>query len=517
MSDHRFGDRASFGRAVLAAVLLLLLASCTTPAANPPAPSSEPSSAGLPSGQIAAVCDRTAPGPATAPPGAVTIDPAVDADLTAKTKAEPAGTTFWLAPGVHTLGTDQFGQVQPKDGDVYIGAPGAIVDGRGLNRFAFIGEATNVTIAHLTVRGFNPPQDQGVVNHDSGNGWIIKDNTIEKNKGAAVMAGARQQLLRNCLRANGQYGINAYQPGNGIVGLVVEGNEITGNNTDDLERVNPGCGCTGGAKFWSVNGADVRGNWVHDNRGVALWADTNDNDFLVEGNVIEDNDGEAVFYETSYNLILRNNVLRNNAMVSGKTFADKKDTFPEAAVYLSESGGDGRLKARTAKIEIYANAFDGNWSGITAWENADRFCNSPANTSTGVCTPFVPDTAQCTQPGIAKASLYDDCRWKTQNVDIHDNTFTSPTAVCAAGFSSRMAILSNYGTYPEWSPYKGEVIQKAITGNQNVVWHDNVYIGQWTFVIADVGHAAPVDEWKAAPSGQDRGSTFAAARTAAPC
>ena len=70
----------------------------------------------------------------------------------------------------------------------------------------------------------------------------------------------------------------------------------------------PGCGCTGGAKFWAVNGADIRGNWVHDNRGAGLWADTNNNDFLIEDNLIENNDGEAVFYETSYNLILRNNV-----------------------------------------------------------------------------------------------------------------------------------------------------------------------------------------------------------------
>jgi Right handed beta helix region len=417
---------------------------------------------------------------------------------------------------VHTLGTDQFGQVQPKDGNVYLGAPGAVVDGRGLNRFAFIGTATGVTIAHLTVRGFAPPQDQGVVNHDSGDGWSITDNTIEDNKGAAVMAGARQQLLRNCLRDNGQYGLNAYQPGNGITGLVVAGNEITGNNTEDWEKRNPGCGCSGGVKFWSVNGADVRANWVHDNRGVALWADTNNNDFLVEDNVVENNDSEALFYETSYNLILRNNVFRNNAMVTGQTFASKKDNFPEAAVYLSESGGDARLPARTAKIEIYGNSFDGNWSGITAWENADRFCNSPANTSTGVCTPFVPETADCAQPKIATPPLYDDCRWKTQNVDIHDNTFTA-AAVCAPGFASRMAILSNYGTYPDWSPYKAEVIQKAITQAQQVVWHDNSYIGQWTFVRADVGTAVTLDQWQAAPSAQDRGSTFEASSAAAAC
>ena len=52
-----------------------------------------------------------------------------------------------------------------------------------------------------------------MVNHDSGDGWVIEHNTIENNKGAALMAGARQQVRFNCLRNNGQYGMNAYAAG----------------------------------------------------------------------------------------------------------------------------------------------------------------------------------------------------------------------------------------------------------------------------------------------------------------
>ncbi len=293
-----------------------------------------------------------------------------------------------------------------------------------------------------------------MVNHDSGNGWIIEDNTIADNRGAALMAGAHQQIRGNCLRDNGQYGLNAYQSGNGVVGLVVEGNEIAGNNTDDWETKVPGCGCAGGAKFWGVNGADIRANWIHDNHGPALWADTNDNDFLIEGNVIEGNDGEAVFYETSYNLILRNNLIRQNTIPSGRQFAEKKDNFPVGTVYISESGGEPRIPARTDKIDIYDNLFQDNWSGITAWENADRFCNSAANTSTGVCTLLVKDVAACAQPAIAKEPLYSDCRWKTQRVDIHNNAFIdTPTKVgCAAGYAGRMAVISNFGTFPDGRP-----------------------------------------------------------------
>ena len=266
------------------------------------------------------------------------------------------------------------------------------------------------------------------MNHDSGDGWVIEYNTIQENRGAGLMAGAHQQVRGQLPAQQRPVRDQRLPTRNKIVGLLVEDNEIVRQQHRRLRgEAIPGCGCSGGIKFWSVNGADVRGNWIHGNQGPALWADTNNNDFLVEGNLIEDNDGEALFYETSYNLVLRDNVLRRNALPAGKAYAARQDNFPIPAVYLSESGGEPRIPARTDKIDIYDNDFTGNWSGITAWENADRFCNSPANTSTDSCTRLVDDPANCVQPAIARPPLYDDCRWKTQRVDIHDNTFTAST------------------------------------------------------------------------------------------
>jgi len=487
------------------AALLFTLSSLTAIACTS-TPHQEPTA-----GSFTAVCGRVPPGPAQPPAGAVTVDPAVDGDLSAKTGANPPGTTFWLAPGRHTLGKDRYGQVAPKAGNRYIGGPGAILDGSGINQYAFVFDAPNVTISNLTIRGFASPANEGVVNHDSGDGWVVEDNTIEDNRGAGLMAGAHQQVRRNCLRNNGQYGINAYKPGNEIVGLLIEGNEIVGNNVDDWESKIDGCGCTGGIKFWAVNGADVRGNWIHHNRGVGLWADTNNNDFLIEDNLIEDNDGEALMYETSYNAVFRNNTVRRNNWVSGRAFADRGDNFPAAAVYLSEAGGEPRIPARTDKIDVYGNLFENNWSGITAWENADRFCNSPANTSTGNCTLLVPDTSRCTQPAIAAAPLFGDCRWKTQHVDIHHNRFVlEPPVVGCHSLCGRMAILSNSGTYPDWSPYRDDVVQKAITSAQDNRWHDNTYVGPWTFMPHDTGVLLNPAQWQAEPYSQDHGSTFVA-------
>ncbi|WP_438296098.1 right-handed parallel beta-helix repeat-containing protein [Streptomyces sp. HUAS TT7] len=492
------------------ALALLAATGCTSTSDAPAEPSGTPSASGVPATSVARVCAKPAAGPANAPAGAVTVDPAVVGDLAAKTKSSPPNTTFWLRPGKHTLEPDRYAQVIPKEGDSYLGAPGAVLDGRKTNQYAFGGAARNVTIRYLTVQGFVAPQDEGVVNHESADGWVIEHATIQNNSGAGLMAGARQQVRASCLRGNGQYGMNAYKAGAPLTGLVVEGNEIAANNTDDWERRKPGCGCTGGVKFWAVNGADVRGNWVHDNHGTGLWADTNNNDFLIENNVLEANDGAALIYETSYNAVVRNNTILRNNWVEGRKYADRGDTFPYPTVYVSESGGEPRVKARTDKIEISRNVLENNWSGITLWENADRFCNSPANTSSGDCTLLVPKPDRCAKPSIAAAPLYTDCRWKTQRVDIHDNRFVLDTSVVKCTEKcDRMALLANYGTYPDWSPYQGERVAEAVTLKQNNRWRDNVYVGPWKFVAHDPSRVLDFGQWQATPYQQDAGSTLA--------
>ncbi|MFI9723363.1 right-handed parallel beta-helix repeat-containing protein [Streptomyces sp. NPDC052396] len=489
--------------------LALLATGCASTSGAPAEPTAQPStSAARP---VARVCAKPAAGPAKAPAGAVTVDPGVVGDLAAKTRSSPPNTTFWLGPGTHRLEPDRYAQVVPKEGDSYLGAPGAVLDGRKTNQYAFAGAARNVAIRYLTVQGFVAPQNEGVVNHDSADGWVIEHTTVQNNSGAGLMAGARQRVRASCLRANGQYGMNAYKGGAPISGLVVQGNEIAANNTDDWERRQSGCGCTGGVKFWAVNGADVRGNWVHDNRGTGLWADTNNNDFRIEDNVLEANDGAALIYETSYNAVIRNNTIRRNNWVEGRRYADRGDNFPFATVYLSESGGEPRIQARTDKIEIYRNVLENNWSGITLWENADRFCNSPANTSSGDCTLLVRHSGRCARPTIATAPLYTDCRWKTQRVDIHHNRFVLDMSVVKCTVKcDRMAVLANYGTYPDWSPYQGERVAEAITLKQDNRWHDNVYLGPWKFVAHDPSRVLDSGQWQGAPYQQDAGSTFAA-------
>ncbi|EFL27770.1 conserved hypothetical protein [Streptomyces himastatinicus ATCC 53653] len=499
----------AWAAAPLALVLLTATGCTSTPDAGAE-PTDAPSASGAPSTAVARVCAKPATGPPKAPAGAVTVDPGVVDDLAEKTRSSPPGTTFWLRPGKHRLEPDRYAQVIAKKGNRYLGAPGAVLDGGKKNNYAFSGTARDVTIRYLTVQHFVAPPDEGVVNHDMADGWVIEHAKVQYNSGAGLMAGAHQHVRANCLRGNGQYGMNAYKTGDSIRGLVVEDNEITGNNTDDWERRKPGCGCTGGIKFWAVNGAEIRGNWVHDNRGAGLWADNNNNDFRIEGNLLEANDGAALMYETSYNAVIRNNTIRRNNWVEGRKYADRGDNFPYATIYVSEAGGEPRIRARTDKIEIHGNVLENNWNGITLWENADRFCNSPANTSTGYCTLLVKDTKRCARPAIATAPLYADCRWKTQRVDIHDNRFLLDTSVVKCETEcGRMAVLANYGTYPKWSPYKGKRVADAIAHKQHNRWHDNVYGGPWSFVAENTDQQFDSGQWQGTPYRQDAGSTFA--------
>jgi parallel beta-helix repeat protein len=286
---------------------------------------------------------------------------------------------------VHTLGDSAFGQIIPGNDTTFIGAPGAVLDGQNRNFYAFTQHARNVTVRYLEVRNFGTGtsnNDQGVVNHDAGENWTVEYNYVHDNDGAGVFIGSGSTIGYNCLKDNGQYGFSSYHP-DGVTIVVFDHNEVTGNNRDDWEALRPGCGCTGGGKFWDTRGAIITNNWVHDNLGTGMWADHNNAEFLFEGNYIENNEGVGLFYEVSYNFTVRNNTFKRNGLIDGRDRAQRGDPFPTGAIYVSESGGDTRAGSLYAAAEITGNYFENNWDGIVLWENADRFagheaCSSPS-------------------------------------------------------------------------------------------------------------------------------------------
>ncbi len=450
-------------------------------------------------------------GPTEPPEGAVVV-PAGD---NSSVDFGQANTIYWFATGTHTLGDGQFSQIAPGDASRFVGAPGAILDGQGLNKYAFAQHSANITVEYLTIQNFVPSNSESVVNHSAGNGWTIQYNTIRDNRGAGVNVGTDNVVRYNCLTRNGQYGFKSYEAGGGPSNVTLDHNEISYNNTEDWETQKPGCGCTGGGKFWSVTGATVTNNYVHHNHGPGLWADTNDVGFLIEGNYIYENDGVGIFYEISYNALIQHNTLIRNGLEAGAS----NTGFPTGAIYISEAGSDSRVdSAYNSVLDITGNYLKDNWGGVVLWENANRFCSSPKN-PTEHCTLVSPDTTldTCTDPAnggrVNIQPYYSDCRWKTQNVKIHGNTFqhTPSNIGPECTFNNHCgvtSILSNWGSWPDWSPYQGRVIQEAITFGQSNVWSNNVYKGEWRFVPLKPGNLMTFAEWQASPYGQDQGSTY---------
>jgi hypothetical protein len=450
-------------------------------------------------------------GPSSPPTGAVTVRPIQNLpELVGKTKP---GTTFWLSRGTYTFGSGSYSQVIPRSGDVFIGGPGAVINGQHENYYAFTQTATHVTIEYLTIENFGITggnNNQGVVNHDSGTGWVIEHNTIEGNAGAGTMLGSGDVVSDNCLTRNGQYGFNAYS-GNGVTDVVLSDNEISDNDTYNWQVKDPGCGCQGGGKFWETTGATVTGNYVHNNGSVGIWVDTDNAGFNISGNYIAHNPAEGLIYEISYNARIADNTFLDNGWAKGQAQGLR---FPTTAVYISESGSDPRVDtAYNTSFSIDDNAFVNNWGGVVLWENADRFC---ADGSDHVCTLVDPSEftlASCatalSKPNPAPSDAA-GCRWKTQNVRISHNTFQlNARAVpgCANGSGCGFnGIFSDYGSLP----FPGTAVEAHITFDQDNHFSANTYIGPWSFMVQEKGTVIDWAKWRGGPFHQDKASTLRA-------
>jgi hypothetical protein len=435
-------------------------------------------------------------GPSSAPKGAIRVPAGDDQGLS----LDKPDAKYWFAPGEHTLGNSQHDQIIPSDGDTYLGGPRAVLSGRGINDFAFTQDASRVTIEFLTIEDFGKAggnNNQGVVNHDSGSDWTIDYDTIEDNAGAGVMLGSGDRLEFDCLTRNGQYGFSSYTP-SGPHDMTVSYDEISYNDTYNWEKKDPGCGCSGGGKFWDTDGVNVTDDYVHNNENVGIWADSDNVGVNISGNYISNNYGEGVMYEISYNGRIADNAFIHNGVGEGPT----NPSFPTGAIYISESGSNPEVAGPYDKtFSITGNVFVDNWSGVVLWENANRFCgpDSPDNAGS-LCTlvdPSVANVSSCKRPKIDREPLLSDCRWRTMNVSVTDNIFSFSRKGVGNGCSEKNgcgmnAIFSLYGIT---APYKGWVVPKDISDGQNDHFSENTYEGPWMFMAVNQGIVVSPQKW----------------------
>ena len=458
-------------------------------------------------------------GPSAAPSGAVSVPAGDNSALFANTL--PASTTYWFAPGTHTLGSGQYAQIDPGNSDVFIGGPGAVLDGADDNDYAFSGPGADVTIEYLTIENFIAPQNEGAVNAGTASGYVVENSTVEDNPyGAGVIVDSNGVLNDDCLTKNGQYGFQTYSGSDSVpvTNLSITNNEISSNDTQNYDTDGTGtCGCTGGAKFWNDLGATVTGNYVHDNESVGLWMDTNNTGFNISDNYFSHNWDVAIQYEISYDVSITDNTFVDNAWVAGP------NNPGTGAIEINNAGSDSRVAgAYNTQSVISGNVLSDNWGGIDIYEDPNRYCGTQSdNTSNDYCTlvdPSVYSVASCTASDTASASAsenpdyFDNCRWKSQNILVTDNTinFTPSdigsdcTPAKGCGF---VGLYSDYGTY---APYDGYVVPLNLVNNQNVVFSDNTYNGPVVFDSFTQGETVSWTQWSSGFTDPDSGDAIKA-------
>jgi hypothetical protein len=314
----------------------------TAPPSPPPTAAPSPSPAASPTPPATSgVGPRVPVGPQVSnvcPSGAVQI--AAGTNVQSVVSAHRAGTAYCFAAGTYA----QL-QITPQSGDTYVGLKGAVLDGQHAAAHAFSGWFTGVTIENFLIKNYNDAyQDAPIV---TGPNWTIRNNEIANNAAAGVDVTTGANVVANFIHNNGQKGYT-------ILGsnVVFSDNEIAANNPSDAYNPNSATGDTGGGKAWQTTNLLMQYNFVHDNHGPGLWSDTDNQGTVYRYNDIENNWAGGIFHEASWDAVIANNVVKNNANTKYCTYA-----LWCSDIQIASSGGvNGKI------VDVYDNTVVSNGS-----------------------------------------------------------------------------------------------------------------------------------------------------------
>ncbi len=294
------------------------------------------------SATVQVTAPATTPPPAPAPVNGIPISPGQS--IQAAVNANPAGTTFVIKAGRHVRQS-----VEPKDGDTFVGEAGAILDGQGLNIYAFghygLG-SRNVTVRGLVIENYATPVAEGAIQGDNTFDWTVENNEVRNNAGFGIRAGQGMRVLNNHAHHNGDAGIGGYKSH----GALIEGNEVDHNA--DVGYQAPAVATAAGMKFVRGQNLVIRNNYVHDNPKRGIWCDTDVVNVLIENNHVANNGGYGIWQEIGGKATIRNNVVEGNSFAAGT-----------GAGWLD---GLGIAVTLSTDVEIYGNTVRGNVGGIGA-------------------------------------------------------------------------------------------------------------------------------------------------------
>lgn len=169
------------------------------------------------------------------------------------------------------------------------------------------GQADGVTIRGFVMRHAGNDAQHGALWNGGHSDWTVEGNALSEAHGVGVRlsGGAGHRLLGNDISQCGQLGVGI---DSGTAGVLVRGNRVWGNNTEDFDMEWE----AGGLKATQARRLTLEGNHVHDNDGPGLWCDIDCRDVAIVGNRVHHNRWAGIFFEISDGATIRGNAAWEN-------------------------------------------------------------------------------------------------------------------------------------------------------------------------------------------------------------
>ena len=233
----------------------------------------------------------------------------------------------------------------------------------------------------------------------TGTNWTISHNDIHDSYsapgyGVAIYGGDQGTIEYNCLSRMGDYGVNLFGSNGSF-----DYNEIYESNY----RPDPGCGCSGGGKWWgTLNDNIVDNAFVNDSPGggTPIWLDNGNSGTLISGNYFYKSYGSAIDAETGFNLNVTGNLFLDGGWGRGSGGCGNNC---DGAVGLNSTGGFDVPGSRYEKqVLISNNQFVDDWQGIDIWQAGSRSCENSGESwpnDAAYCSGGFPNSASTASGG----------------------------------------------------------------------------------------------------------------------
>lgn len=229
-----------------------------------------------------------------------------------------------------------------------------------------LGKADNVAIQGFKMKHAANDSQTGAIINGARSHWTIQGNDLSYTHGAVISLseGKDLNILNNNIHHGGQLGIHS--GGAGTATMVVKGNKIHHNNTENFSTGWE----AGGLKAVKMQSLLVDRNQVYRNNSLGLWCDIDCRNTTFSNNRIHHNKYYAIHFEISDGAKIFGNTVWENGWAN-------KDWGWGAAILI--------LNSRNA--EVYDNILAWNKDGISVIQIDNR----PDNWEIGVNDVYVHD------------------------------------------------------------------------------------------------------------------------------